>query len=95
MKLDQYLPKGGFVNRYTCTIILFAVWISALDGKYSWMKQYKLTKQLIEMERQKNDVLAKLEVAKKEYQELTTNKEKYAREKYFLSRPGEDVFIIE
>lgn len=95
MKTKNSFSKPGFINRYTCTIIIFAVWISCIDSKYSWVKQYKLTKQLIEMEKEKEDVLYRLAEAKKEFEELTNNKEKYAREKYFLSKPGEEVFIID
>jgi len=84
-----------YVNRYTCTILLFAIWITCFDGQYSWIKQYKLTKQLIEMEQEKKDVKNKLGDARMEYEELMNNKEKYAREKYFLSKPGEEVFIIQ
>jgi len=75
--------------------VSYAIWISCLDGQHSWIKQYKLTKQLSEMEDEKEDVILKLAQANEEYVELTTNKEKYAREKYFLSKPGEEVFIIE
>ena len=95
MKTKNTPNKANYINRYTCSILLFTVWISCIDGKYSWVKQYKLTKQLIEMEKEKKDVLLKLADAKKEYEELTTNKEKYAREKYYLSKPGEEVFIID
>ena len=95
MKASNPFPKPAFINRYTCTILVFAVWISCIDSKYSWVKQYKLTKQLVEMEKEKEEVLHRLAEAKEEYEELTRNKEKYAREKYFLSKPGEDVFIIE
>ena len=35
------------------------------------------------------------EEAKKEYADLMQNKEKFAREKYYISKPGEDVYIIE
>ncbi len=95
MKAKKTLNKPNYINRYTCTILLFTIWISCIDGKYSWVKQYKLTKQLVEMEQEKEEVLFRLAEAKKEYEELTNNKEKYAREKYFLSKPGEEVFIIE
>ena len=95
MKTKKKSKKTSYLNRYTVTIVLFALWISCFDGKYSWVKQYKLTEQLVEMEKEKEDMLERLEEAKAEYIELTTNKEKYAREKYFLSKPGEEVFIIE
>lgn len=95
MKAKKAASKVSFINRYTCTALLFAIWISCIDGQYSWIKQYNLTKQLNMMEAEKEDVLVKLAEAKLEYEELTNNKEKYAREKYFLSKPGEEVFIIE
>lgn len=95
MKAKKATKKASYFNRYTITILLFAIWISCLDGQYSWIKQYKLTKQLHEMKDEKEDVLLKLAEANEEYEELTNNKEKYAREKYFLSKPGEEVFIIE
>lgn len=95
MKAKKSSKSSAYINKYTITILLFTVWIACLDGKYSWVKQYKLTEQLNEMDREKETVLVNLAEAKKEYEELTTNKEKYAREKYFLSKPGEEVFIIE
>lgn len=94
MNSKKTLRKGVYLNKYTITIVLFAVWISCLDSKYSWIKQYRLTKQLVEMGNEKEDVLEKLALAKEEYHELTTNTEKYAREKYFLRKKDEEVFII-
>jgi len=94
MKTKQSSKKISYINRYTLTIIAFMIWISCLDSQYSWIKQYKLTKQLMEMDDEKEEVLENLADAKIEYEELTNNKEKYAREKYFLSKPGEEVFII-
>jgi len=94
MKTKKTPNKVSYFNRYTLTILAFMIWISCLDSQYSWIKQYKLTKQLMEMDDEKEAVLEKLAEAKVEYEELTNNKEKYAREKYFLSKPGEEVFII-
>lgn len=94
MKTKKTSKKVPYLNRYTLTIVAFMIWISCIDSQYSWIKQFKLTKQLIEMEDEKEAVLEKLAEAKVEYEELTNNKEKYAREKYFLSKPGEEVFII-
>lgn len=87
--------NSKWVNRYSVTIVIFLLWVSLLDGKYSLIKQYKLTRQIQEMEDLKKDYSVQLEEAKAEYDVLVKNKEKYAREKYYLSKPGEDVFIIE
>lgn len=84
-----------WVNRYTITLTIFLFWILLLDGKYSLVKQYKLVRQINEMEQRKKEYTLMLEEVQSEYDVLIKNKEKYAREKYFLSKPGEDVFIIE
>ena len=82
------------INRYTLTCLLFLLWIVVLDSKYSWIKQYKLTKELHKMEESEEMYKTKLVEAKIIYADLMSNKEKYAREKYFISKKGEDVFIV-
>ena len=70
------------------------LWIAVLDSKYSWIKQYKLTTELNKMEESEEMYKVKLAEAKIIYEDLMSNKEKYAREKYFISKKGEDVFIV-
>lgn len=82
------------VNKYTITCFLFLIWVSLLDSKYSWVKQYKLTTQLNKMEKDQELYLEKLEAARIVYDDLMDNKEKFAREKYYIGKEGEDVFII-
>ena len=84
-----------WINRYTITLAIFFFWILLLDGKYSLVKQYKLVRQISEMEQRKKEYAQLLKEVREEYDILVKNKEKYAREKYFLSKPGEDVYIIE
>ncbi len=85
----------SWANKYSLTVIGFIIWVALVDGKYSWVKQYKLRSHLNEMVASKAMYEEKLREAKINYQKLLDNKEKYAREKYFVSRPNEDVFIIE
>ncbi|MEL6122402.1 MAG: septum formation initiator family protein [Bacteroidota bacterium] len=82
------------MNKYTLTILAFMVWVTMLDGKYSWVKQYKLVRQLHKMEESKQDYMAKLLDARETYEDLMSNKEKFAREKYFIRKKGEDIYII-
>jgi len=82
------------VNKYSITCLLFLIWVCFLDSKYSWVKQYKLTRQLNKMEKDERQYIEKLESAKIVYSDLMENKEKFAREKYFIGKEGEDVFII-
>lgn len=94
MQADTSILSTKWVNKYTLTILAFMVWVTMLDGKYSWVKQYKLVRQLHKMEESKQDYMAKLLDARETYEDLMSNKEKFAREKYFIRKKGEDIYII-
>lgn len=47
------------------------------------------------MKQEKEEYTEKIEQAKKERLDLEVNKEKFAREKYYMKKNNEDVFIIE
>ncbi len=94
-KMNMDILKLNWVNRYSLTIAFFVIWVFFLDSKHSVVKQYKLKNQIAELKDSNNDYQLKLKEAKAEYADLLRNKEKYAREKYFISKEGEDVYIIE
>jgi hypothetical protein len=94
MQWNKVFSTKNWVNRYTITTLCFFVWISLLDSKFSWIKQYKLTKQLQKMEQSKVNYEKKLEEARMTYDDLMEDKEKFAREKYFIRKKGEDIYII-
>jgi cell division protein DivIC len=94
-QINAWIAQHKWLNRYTLTVAAFVVWVVFIDGKFSLVKQYKLNKQISELRETKQDYMAKLEIAKSEYADLISNQEKYAREKYFISKEGEDVYIIE
>ena len=95
MKTNIKFPNSGVVNKYTLTLSFFLVFITFFDSKYSLLKQHKLSNQIEELEVKRVEYEALLAEAQKEYEELINNKEKYARERYFISKEGEEVFIIE
>lgn len=86
--------NNKWLNKYTIAIFSFFIWIVFLDGKFSLVKQYKLISQINELEESKKDYIKKVEEAKAEYADLMSNQEKYAREKYFIGKEGEDVYIL-
>ena len=94
-RINNSLKSISWLNKYTVTILCFAVWILFLDSKHSVVKQIKLNRQITELKNSEQDYKNKLASAKSEYTDLTENKEKYAREKYYISKKGEDVYIIE
>ena len=85
-----------FVNKYFVTIVLFLMWmvffdstsflvINELNGE---VNKYETQLAYYQSEYQKNDEF---------YKKLMNNKdekEKYARENYFMKKPNEEIFIL-
>ena len=47
------------------------------------------------MERDENFYTQRIQEAKQDRIDLIRNAEKFARERYYMSKPNEDVFVIE
>ncbi len=91
----QKIPKV-FKNKYAVTLIAFTIWLTFFD-RNDLISQYKLTMQLKELEDKMVYYKEQLEEVKKTQKELFTDQssiEKFAREKYWMKRDNEDVFII-
>ncbi len=83
-------------NFYVIFVLFFLFWMLFFDANdiISQIKAYKKVKKL---EREKTYYTEEVEVVKKERRELLTNEallERYAREKYLMHKPKEDVFIV-
>ncbi|MBA4139787.1 MAG: septum formation initiator family protein [Segetibacter sp.] len=94
-KFSPYISP--FKNKYFVSALVFVVWISFID-RNDLFTQYGRKQELKKLETSKNYYEAEITNTKKELQDLTNNStvlEKIAREKFFLKRPNEDVFIIE
>ncbi len=84
-------------NKYFVSAVVFVVWISFFD-RNDLITQYDRKKELEKLETSKNYYQAEITSTKKELSDLSNNPEvleKIAREKFFLKRPNEEVFIIE
>ena len=83
-------------NKYLLISLLFAVWMLFLDN-YSYMDQRQLNKQIDEL--QDNKKYYQEEIKKDNHSiKLLKNQdqvEKYAREKYYMKRENEDIYIVE
>lgn len=86
-----------FLNKYLITGILFLVWMFFFDQN-SYLIHKELDQQIVELKQDKknyNDKLDKendrIDKMKKDSGEI----ERVAREKHFLKKEDEDVFIIE
>lgn len=83
-------------NRYAFTIFLFIVWVLFFDSNTIW-SQFKLQSQLNEKKDEKAFYETEIKDIKESLYELETNnvtQEKFAREKYFMKRANEDVFVV-
>jgi len=74
----------------------FLVWMVVFDAN-DLVKQYDMYAKLQELQAERQYYLDNIETVKKERAELLSSPElleKFAREKYIMKRPGEDVFIL-
>ena len=83
-------------NFYFISTLIFIIWMLFIDSN-DFVSQYQLSKKLSTLEDERVYYLEKIETVKKEREELLTDDkllEKFAREKYFMKKETEDVFII-
>ena len=93
---DTYPILKILGNRYVIVLAFFIVWMLFLDNT-SYMEQRILNKQLNELEDNKKYYQNEI---KKDDENIKLLKnpdqiEKYAREKYYMKRDSEDIYIIE
>lgn len=87
---------GFFKNKFLLTIIGLAVWIAFFD-KNDLKTQYELRKEVKQLEEERNYYAKEIEGITSDIKELTSNPktlEKFAREKYYMKRDNEDIFVI-
>lgn len=96
-RLEEKYPWFKYVgNRYVLVLIFFTVWMLFLDN-YSYLEHRVLNKELDKLETNKK---FNQEEIKKDCLDIKRLKnpdqiEKYAREKYYMKRDSEDIYIIE
>ena len=86
-----------FRNFYFVTGITFLVWMTFLDSN-DLINRFRLSAKLRALENEKEYYQEKIKEVEEDRQELmgtTELLEKFAREKYLMKRPTEDIFIVE
>lgn len=83
-------------NKYVLVLIFFIVWMLFLDT-YSYLDHRFLDKEINELETNKEYYQNEITKDKKNIKTLKNPHqiEKYAREKYYMKKDSEDIFIIE
>lgn len=80
-------------NKYYLILVLFFGWMVFFD-KHDLLTQFRLQKAVNKMENEKELYMQQIEQAKKDRLDLEVNKEKFAREQYYMHKSGEEVFIM-
>jgi cell division protein FtsB len=83
-------------NKYFLAVVFFAVWMMFFD-KNDMISQYEYSSDVNKLQQEKDFYLKQTASVKKDLTELDSNLntvEKFAREKYFMKKDNEDVFVI-
>lgn len=81
---------------FVLILLLFTIWMLFFDAN-SYLIHRELNKEINELEKEKNYYIREMEADKKTIKQLSTDDgiEKLAREKYYMKKENEDIYIIE
>lgn len=83
-------------NRYAITVIAFAVWMLFFD-QHNMINQIELRAELYQLNSDKDYYQREIITIREDLEELLSDNaklEKFAREKYFMKKPNEEIFIF-
>lgn len=86
-----------FANRYLLALTAFTIWIIFFDENNMFVQRQR-TKDLNELKTKIDYYRNQVDLTKKELKDLQNDPatlEKYAREKYFMKRDNEEVFVVD
>ena len=84
---------GPFRNRYFLLLVIFFAWMIFFD-KHDVITQWKLQRTVNQLEVDKEYYSEQIEQAEQDRLDLELNKEKFARERYYMKKKNEEVFIM-
>lgn len=90
------MSRPFYKNRYVVVFAVLALWLTFFDQN-NFVYQYKLAKQIQELEEEKSFYQKEIEVLKTQKMLLSTDEdmlEKYAREKYLMKKDDEVLFLL-
>lgn len=91
-QLTRFLP-APLRNRYFFALVLFFAYMIFFD-RHDFLTQIRLQRMVNKLEQDKQYYQEKIEGAEREKVDMEANKERFARERYFMQRADEDVYII-
>lgn len=96
---NPYKEKSWFKflsNKYVWVLLAFLTWMLFLDN-YSYFEHRFLNKQIDELEDNAAYYQGEIKKDEENIKQLKNSEqiEKYAREKYYMKKDSEDIYIIE
>ena len=94
-KMLKHIPSW-LKNKYMIALIVFAVWVMFFD-RNDILTQTERRSELRDLQQSKAYYEQEISLTNKELRQLDSNPallEKYAREKYFMKKPNEELFVI-
>lgn len=88
--------KKWFSNRYVIIASILLLWLVFFD-RNNLIYQYKLSKEIKALEKEQAFYSSEIESLKTQKAALNSDLdvlEKYAREKYLMKEPGEDLYLL-
>ena len=92
--MKKVLPR--LKNKYVLSMLIFVIWIAFFDDN-NFIVQYRYKKKLAELREDEQYYKSEIDKNKHDLYYLTSNKknlERFAREKYLMKKPNEDIFIF-
>ncbi|GAB5557651.1 MAG: septum formation initiator family protein [Schleiferiaceae bacterium] len=96
-KIKNNIWVKRFTNKFVLATGFFVVWMVFIDDN-SWLVLGELNSEIESLENGIEYYSKELEINRKELNELESNPaslEKFAREKYWMVKPGEEIFLID
>ncbi|HQV01812.1 MAG TPA: septum formation initiator family protein, partial [Bacteroidia bacterium] len=83
-------------NKYVIAVLVFLVWLTFFDQN-SFLVQYSYQQDLNKLEKEHEYYKTQIDYNKAQLTQLETDTallEKYAREKYYMKKKNEDIFVL-
>lgn len=89
--------KRIIANKYLLTLVAFVIWMFFFD-RNDVPTQINRIQELNDLENAETSMTRQISDTRKELESLKSSPEmleKYAREKYLMKKPNEDLFVVE
>ncbi len=89
----KQLVRKRWYSKYTIATVCFLVWVVFFD-KFNYATHQKLSDSISKLEQEKITIIDKKKETAKQLQDVELHKERYAREKYYMHKPNEEILVI-